>query len=80
MTHYNDVNVSLIAGDTNDQVALTFVSADGKTLVLTPSQARSLATDLIAAVNRAEVKSRLKSSPTLMGLPEGNRARLAMAA
>ena len=64
-TQNNEIDVTLVAGDMADQVQLTFVSADGKTLVLSPAQARALATELISAVNRAEVKSRLKTVPSL---------------
>lgn len=78
--HFNDLNVSLVAGDATDQIALTFTSADGKTLVLTPAQARALATDLIGAVNRAEVKSRLKSTPSLWERAGSLHGKMAFAA
>jgi hypothetical protein len=39
------------------------VPAQGCSLDLTPHQARVLATELIMAVNRAEVRSNLKHSP-----------------
>jgi len=51
--------------DGQDQVALTLEGTPGTALALTPSQARALATDLITAVNRAEVKANLKVSPNL---------------
>lgn len=75
---YNEVDVSLVSGDVADQVQLTFISADGKTLVLTPAQARALASDLITAVNRAEVKNRLKSVPSMW--ERSRPASLALAA
>jgi hypothetical protein len=51
--------------DGQDRVAITLEGPHGSTLALTPSQARALATDLITAVNRAEVKANLKVSPNL---------------
>ncbi len=53
--------------DTNgrDRVILA-VLADGCELNLTPHQARVLATELIMAVNRAEVRSNLKHSHSMV--------------
>jgi hypothetical protein len=48
-----------------DRVALT-LQAQGCTLNLTPHQARVLATELIMAVNRAEVRGNLKRSHSNM--------------
>jgi hypothetical protein len=48
-----------------DRVILT-LSAQGCDLVLTPHQARVLATELIMAVNRAEVRSNLKHSQSMV--------------
>jgi hypothetical protein len=80
MAGLDEVSVSLVAGETMDHVALSFTCADGKTLVLTPAQARALATDLITAVNRAEVKSRLKTVPSLWERSAVQRDRMALAA
>lgn len=44
-----------------DRVAIT-LQANGCAIDLTPHQARVLATELIMAVNRAEVRSNLKHS------------------
>jgi hypothetical protein len=52
-------------GGKNDVV---FCLADGSQLKLSPQQARLLATELIVAVNRAELRS-LKRSPTLSRTP-----------
>jgi hypothetical protein len=46
-------------------------------LALTPAQARLLATELITAVNREEVKGTLKTSPNLWRRPGESRPRLA---
>lgn len=46
-----------------DRVVMT-LQAHGCSLDLTPHQARVLATELIMAVNRAEVRSNLKRSPS----------------
>jgi hypothetical protein len=60
------VQVSLTTTeDGQDRVAVSLGGLDAAALSLTPSQARALATDLITAVNRAEVKANLKVSPNL---------------
>jgi hypothetical protein len=80
----DNMDVSLISGDDGfDRVAIKMVSQMagelGTSLTLTPSQARILATELIAAVNRAEVKSSLKTSPNLWRRQGEARPRLATA-
>lgn len=60
------IEVSLIAGDEGaDRIALNIAEGMENLLVLTPVQARLLATELINAVNRAEVKASLKSTPNM---------------
>lgn len=55
------VCVTLIAGpDGMDSIAIEL--AGGERVVMSPVQARSLATSLITAVNRAEVKASLRVS------------------
>jgi hypothetical protein len=49
-------------------------------MVLTPAQARALATELITAVNRAEVKASLKTSPNLCRRSGNTSSRPAEAA
>lgn len=62
----NEINVSLIAGDDgNDRIALKVADGMENVMVLTPARARALATELITAVNRAEVKASLKTSPNM---------------
>lgn len=78
------MDVSLISGDDgSDRIAINLVNQlEGETLsglTLTPSQARMLATELIAAVNRAEVKKSLKTSPNLWRRQGEARPRLATA-
>jgi len=76
----DNMDVSLIAGDDGfDRIAIKLASELGTSLTLTPSQARILATELIAAVNRAEVKSSLKTSPNLWRRQGEARPRLATA-
>ncbi len=56
-----DVSVSLITADDGlDRVVLRVSGDVDPTVVLTAAQARALATKLITAVNRAEVKANLK--------------------
>lgn len=52
------------APDGQDQITLAYGSSDCE-LALTPHQARQLATELIMAVNRAEVRNNLKKSQNL---------------
>lgn len=65
INHTNEaVFVSLISGpDGADNVAIELVG--GEMVLMTPSEARSLATSLITAVNRAEVKTSLRVSTNL---------------
>jgi hypothetical protein len=79
------VDVSLISNDDgSDRIAINVLNnllAGDPTaaLLLTPSQARLLATELISAVNRAEVKKSLKTSPNLWRRQGEARPRLATA-
>ena len=78
------MDVSLISSDEGvDRIAIKLVSGlTGEaepSLSLTPSQARALATELIAAVNRAEVNNSLKTSPNLWRRQGEARPRLATA-
>lgn len=76
-SHEQQVHVALTTTqDGQDCVALTLGDAGEKTLVLTPGQARALANDLIAAVNRAEVKANLKVSHNLWRRAGEPRPRL----
>ncbi|HNF88292.1 MAG TPA: hypothetical protein PLL19_03105 [Thiobacillaceae bacterium] len=62
----HQVKVALITGDDGaDRVAIDVVGSLDHMMALTPAQARMLATDLITAVNRAEVKVSLKTSPNM---------------
>ncbi len=81
----SQVDVSLISNDDgSDRIAINVLNnllAGDPTaaLLLTPSQARLLATELISAVNRAEVKKSLKTSPNLWRRQGEARPRLATA-
>jgi hypothetical protein len=76
----DNMDVSLISGgDGFDRIAVKLAGEAGASVTLTPSQARILATELIAAVNRAEVKSSLKTSPNLWRRQGEVRPRLATA-
>ncbi len=71
--------VSLISGpDGNDSVAIEL--AGGEIVMMSPAQARSLATSLITAVNRAEVKASLRVSTNLWRRMGETEARLSSAA
>ena len=60
------IDVVLIAGDDGgDRIALKVAEGGDNLVVLTPAQARAMATELITAVNRAEVKASLKTSPNM---------------
>jgi hypothetical protein len=62
----NTLDISLKEdGQGRDRVELT-LQAHACTLTLTPHQARVLATELIMAVNRAEVRSNLKHSQNMV--------------
>jgi hypothetical protein len=79
MTHSeaDKVSVNLIASDDGaDRIAIK-LGEQPAALVLTPAQARALATELIAAVNRAEVKTSLKSSQNLWRRAPDPQSRLA---
>ncbi len=81
----SQVDVSLISNDDgSDRIAINLLNnilAGDNTaaVLLTPSQARTLATELISAVNRAEVKKSLKTSPNLWRRQGEARPRLATA-
>ncbi len=84
MQHEVDkMDVSLISGDDGqDRISIKLVGAlagESDICSLTPSQARVLATELIAAVNRAEVKHSLKTSPNLWRRQGEARLHLATA-
>lgn len=76
----NQAHVLLVAAeDGQEQVAITLKSDPGPVLTLTLAEARALATELIKAVNRAEVKANLKESPNLWRRSTDTRPRLLMA-
>lgn len=73
------VFVSLISGpDGADRVSIELAS--GEMVTLTPAQARNLATSLITAVNRAEVKASLRVSTNLWRRMDESEARLSSVA
>ncbi len=78
--HTNEaVFVSLISGpDGADSIAIELVC--GEVVMMTPTQARSLATSLITAVNRAEVKASLRVSTNLWRRMGESETRLSIAA
>ena len=74
------MDVSLISGDDGfDRVAISLVGEGCTALTLTPAQARVLATELISAVNRAEVKKSLQSGPNMWRRQGEAHPRLATA-
>ncbi len=81
----SQVDVSLISNDDgSDRIAINLLNNllggdNAAALMLTPSQARMLATELISAVNRAEVKKSLKTSPNLWRRQGEARPHLATA-
>lgn len=76
---HDTVFVSLISGPEGaDSVAIELT--DGEVLMLSPDQARHLATNLITAVNRAEVKASLRVSTNLWRRESDAEKRLATAA
>ena len=80
LTQFENLEVSVLAGvDGSERIALNVVGQDGVMMKLTPSQARLLATELISAVNRAEVKASLKVGNNMWRRPDEMRARLASA-
>jgi hypothetical protein len=78
------MDVSLVSSDDgSDHIAINvakLMAGEGcSALTLTPGQARMLATELISAVNRAEVKKSLKTSPNLWRRQGEARPQLATA-
>lgn len=73
----DSVHVSLIA-DQNGEDHIALELADSQVVLLTTSQARALATSLITAVNRAEVKASLRVSTNLWRRAEDGEQHLAM--
>lgn len=73
------VEVAVVAGsDCTDHISLRVGDGgESRLLSLTPSQARLLATELIAAVNRAEVKANLKMGSNMWRKSGEHRPRLA---
>jgi len=78
---HDKVEVTVDAGvDGRDRISLQIGdSVEEYMLALTPSQARRLATELIAAVNRAEVKANLKQGANFWRQPQDPRSPLATA-
>lgn len=76
----NQVKVNLTSNEDGlECVSLNIEGHDeAMTLCLTPGQARALATDLITAVNRAEVKANLKFSPNMWRRAGEQPTRLAV--
>lgn len=76
----NQVNVNLTSNNEGLECVSIHISGHDEvlSLCLTPSQARALATDLITAVNRAEVKANLKFSPNMWRRAGEQPARLAV--
>jgi len=73
------VFVSLISGaEGRDSVAIEL--AGGEVVMMTPAQARSLATSLITAVNRAELKASLRVSTNLWRRMDEPETRLSSVA
>jgi hypothetical protein len=74
------VQIVLAASDDGqEQVLVRIDGCEEPMLALTPCQARTLATELITAVNRAEVKASLKVSSNLSRRPGDPLPRLASA-
>lgn len=63
----SQLNVNLTSNQEGQECVSLHITGglEVHSLCLTPSQARALATDLITAVNRAEVKANLKFSPNM---------------
>jgi len=73
------VFVTLISGpDGTDNIALELPG--GERVMMTPAQARGLATSLITAVNRAEVKASLRVSTNMWRRMDETEARLSSVA
>lgn len=76
---HDPVFVSLVSSSEGaDSVAIELT--DGEVLMLSPEQARHLATNLITAVNRAEVKASLRVSTNLWRRESESEKRLATVA
>jgi hypothetical protein len=80
-SHQEKMEVTVVAGvDGSDRITLQANdSGERLLLTLTPNQARLLATELIAAVNRAEVKANLKTGTNMWRRSGESRPRLAAA-
>ncbi|MEW5771403.1 MAG: hypothetical protein AB1831_13695 [Pseudomonadota bacterium] len=80
-SHQDNVVVTVVSGiDNTDRISLQLGEGmSGTVCTLTPSQARMLATELIAAVNRAEVKASLKSGTNMWRRTNETRPRFATA-
>lgn len=80
-SHQEKMEVSVVAGvDGTERITLEVNdSGERLALTLTPNQARLLATELIAAVNRAEVKANLKTGTNMWRRSGESRPRLATA-
>lgn len=63
----NQVKVNLTSNDQGQECVSMHIMGEGEALALclSPSQARALATDLVTAVNRVEVKANLKFSTNM---------------
>ncbi|HNQ04270.1 MAG TPA: hypothetical protein PKH69_06620 [Thiobacillaceae bacterium] len=81
MNSSQHVEVAVVASaDGTDRISLRMGGGSEPTLLtLTSSQARLLATELIASVNRVEVKVNLKAGSNLWRRPGEARPRLAAA-
>lgn len=79
-THQYKPEVVVVAtGDGTDRVALRLGEGEEALLTLTPAQARMLATELIASVNRVEVKANLKVGTNMWRRSGEPQPRLATA-
>lgn len=80
-SHQGKMEVTVVADvDGTERITLQVNdSGEGLALTLTPNQARLLATELIAAVNRAEVKANLKTGTNMWRRSGESRPRLATA-
>lgn len=72
------LEVTVVAGiDSKDYITLQVGEhGEARLLTLSPGQARLLATELIAAVNRAEVKANLKRGTNMWRQSGESRPRL----
>lgn len=69
------LSITLQADEQGRDSVVLALQAQGCELSLTPHQARVLATELIMAVNRAEVRNNLKNSQNMVrgGEPQASR-------